>query len=95
MDFIGGRKPYHDVNGILTCYIKIYDPYLCIGICSIIIILYPCIDCINTFYLPWDQSLVPKDPLWYFLVTTCKYYPIIGKNIGWVIMYFADKVTYE
>ena len=56
----GGRKPHHDVHGILTRYHLIFDPYLGIGRCSIRII--PCcfIECRYDIYLTWNTYISPK-----------------------------------
>ena len=41
--------------------------------------------------LPWDTYLVPKYHIIYSSVTKCKYYPIIGQHIDWVIICFIYK----
>ena len=82
MNISKGRKTYHGVNGILTHYNIIWDPYIGLGIFSIRRIPCDCIDLINSMYLPWDPYIVPKyQPIYYSVKK--ENYPILGKHNDW------------
>ena len=83
-----GINRYHSVNGILNHYIIRCDPYIGLRRFSIIRIPGACINFRNSMDLTCDPYLVPKDQIIYCSVTKWKYYPILGKQNDWEIMYF-------
>ena len=87
------RKPYHGVNGILTCYHIRCDPYLGLGRYEIRIIPSDFIELINSVCLQWYPYLAPKYQPRYSSVTQCKYYQILGKHNYWLMVYFIDNGT--
>ena len=81
--------------GTLTHYRIRCDPYLGIGIFSMIIIPCTCIYCRNSMDLPWGKSLIPRYHPRYSSVTKFKYYPILWKHNDWLTIDFIEKGTDE
>ena len=87
-------KTHRGVNGILTHYHTRCEPYIGIGICTIIITVWDCIDCINAMDLSWYPSPAQKYHLRYYLIPKYKHYTILVKHDDRVILDFNEKVTY-